>query len=413
MAGAIERTLAMALSAEGDVGAAPQTIEISQPKQSNNLTDMLRQVAATSGRTAGSLIGDFVRTSFGPGKLSFDEYVAFGLYDTARYAGTDIRSFIGLRVMQDIWQTANYRFDLYGLVENKIAMSALLEAHGFPTIPITALFSSTAGYPSAKSLHTKEALKEFLSVETHYPLFGKPMDGQQSLGSASFARYDDKARALVRANGQTTPLDAYVDDVATHYGSGYILQPRVLPHPDTAALCGERLATVRVVTIHGADGPRIVRVCEKIPAGTNVADNYWRAGNLLVQLDPATGARGRAISGKGFQMAEHSHHPDSGAAIGGTTVPNWHAVCELALEGARLLENTALIGWDIAPVERGAVIVEVNGTPDLTLPQLADSRGILDSEMRSFLEERRKSKKAWERWLAADRQNNLRASFWN
>ena len=112
-------------------------------------------------------------------------------------------------------------------------------------------------------------------------------------------------------------------------------------------------------------------------------------------------------------MAEHSHNPDSGAAIGGTTVHNWHTVCELAIEGARLLEKAAVIGGDIAPVERGAVIVEVNGTPDLTLPQLADSRGILDSEMRSFLEERRKSKKAWERWLAADRQNNLRASFWN
>jgi hypothetical protein len=400
----------MALPAECSVDQP--AIDVARSEQSTNLVDMLQRLAASSGRPLGSVLGDFIRTSFGPGRLSFDEFVALGLYDPARYRGSDLRGFAGLGAMQRIWRRANYRSEFDGLIRNKIAMTSVLEAHGLPVIPIAAVYS-TAGRETARALHAKAALRTYLASEAAYPLFGKPADGHQSLGSIAIAGYDATRQALRCHGGDTKPLDSVVDDVASHFGGGYLVQPRISPHFETKAICGDRLATVRVVTAVTRAGAKILRICEKIPAGANVADNYWRSGNLLVTVDRLTGARRRAISGKGFDLKEHSRHPDSGMPVVGTVVPNWIAVCELALEAACLMKETALLGWDIAPVDDGAVIVEANVTPDLMLPQLADRKGILDAELRGFLGECRAQEKGWKRELRATSRKQHRASFMN
>ena len=392
--------------------AAPQTIETARPKQSTVLIETMQRLARESGRPLGRIIRDYVKTSFGPGKLSFDEFVALRLYDPKQYSGADIRGFVGLKATRTIWEQANYRLEFYDLIRNKITMTAFLEAHGFPVIPIAAMFSTTVGYESEKCLHSAEALRGFLTDPANYPLFGKPETGFQSLGSASFARYDEQSRQLVGRNGAATPLDKFIEDLSTHYADGYFFQPQIRPHPENAALCGERLSTLRVLTALRPDGPEILRVCEKLPGGTNVADNFWRPGNLLVTLDPETGRRGRAITGTGFDMRELSHHPDTGKPIAGSTVPNWADVCRLALDGARLFKESALIGWDIAPVAGGAIVVEVNITPDLTLPQLADRRGMLDEAFRAFMEERRRSRRERVRYVKKFNMDAERPSFW-
>jgi hypothetical protein len=350
-----------------------------------------------------------LKASLGRGKVSFDEFVALRLFDTERYAGADLSEFIGLRAMRDIWLRAN--FESYDVIRNKIAMTAMLQAHGFPSIPIDAFFTTRAGYDTQECLRSAEALKSYLATRAPYPLFGKPMHGYQSLGSVSLLRYDPSGGRLIARDGSEIEIDAFVADIAKHYPDGYFFQPHVSPHPDIRALCGDRLPTVRVITLMTAEGPKIWRACEKLPAGTNVADNYWRPGNLLVRLDPATGRRGAATSGSGFALVEHSRHPDTGAAIAGTFVPNWSAVCEVAKEGARLFEETGLIGWDIAPVEKGAVVVEANATPDFILPQLADGRGALDPEFGAFLEERKQRKRERKREIGREATDSYRPSW--
>ncbi len=256
-----------------------------------------------------------------------------------------------------------------------------------------------------------KSLRAFLTGPAPYPLFGKPIDGTQSLGTAGFVRYDGQAGALIGHDGRATPLDAYIDDIVAHYGTGYLFQRHVSPHPDTRAICGDRLSTVRVLTLHKPDGPVVLRACEKIPGGGNVADNFWREGNLLARIDRESGQRTGAISGHGLRLREHGHHPDNDAAIAGTAVPNWPQVRALALEGARLIQDLPLIGWDIAPTEDGAVIVEVNCSPDLLMPQMADCRGILDAEMRAALERGRQAEKTYLRDLRRQRRESLRLSF--
>jgi D-alanine-D-alanine ligase-like ATP-grasp enzyme len=57
----------------------------------------------------------------------------------------------------------------------------------------------------------------------------------------------------------------------------------------------------------------------------------------------------------------------------------------MTVEAARLMQHVPLIGWDVAALDGGPIIVEMNERPDFFLPQLADGRGVLDAELTAFL----------------------------
>ena len=375
----------------GDSNAA---LDVARPQQAASLVDVMRQMTTHAGTGYGGLIRDFARLAMGPGRLALDEYVALRLFDSKRYAGTDKKAFVGLSASRKIWTQANFRFDLLGIAANKIASTALFGAYGFPTIPILALYSGRAGKAGERMLAGAEALRGFLREQSHYPLFGKPLGGTQSLGSVSFDGFDAATGELLAYGGRRVPLEGFIAEVGTHYADGYLFQRRVSAHREISALCGERLSTVRVLTIVRGGVPKVLRACWKIPAGDNAADNFWRAGNILARLDLETGRVLSAVRGTGLALTEITEHPESGGAIVGTTVPNWSAVRETALGAAKILPDLALIGWDVAPVDAGALLVESNQAPDFILPQIADARGILDDEFKSFLAERKALAKA-------------------
>jgi hypothetical protein len=382
--------------APGANGSAT-VIDVKRPRQELALAPTLQRIAAECGTTFLGLVKDYARLAFGPGRLAFDEYLALRLFDPRLYAETDKRAFVGLMQSRKIWIKANFRVENFALVENKIAADAVFAAYGFRTTPTLALFCNRVATHSPRLLRNQGELSDFLRDDRHYPLFAKPLDGFQSLGSASFDRYDRAQDSLIAVSGQPVPLETFAADVDAHYGGGYLLQRRVSPHAAVRAICGDRLATVRLLTTMSADGPRIIRACWKIPAGAHGADNFWRPGNLLAQLDLATGRVLRVIRGVGMTLEAVTQHPDSGAALIGAVVPNWAEVARTALEAAKVLPDLRLIGWDIAPVDDGAVLVELNHTPDFILPQLADRRGIMDAPFKAFLGECERLSRKWTR----------------
>lgn len=325
----------------------------------------------------------------GVGGLSSREYLELKLYDNRIYSGVDKKAFVGEAAAREIWFRANYRIDLFAIAQNKVASAIWFAAHGLPILPTTALFHEHVGRPSTRLLRSESDLRSFLRDGQNYPFFGKPIEGLRSIGSASVESYVPSRDCLVTTAGQIISLDNFVSYVKSHAKSGYQFQPRVSPHAGVREMCGNRLATVRLLTVLRDGKPKITRACWKVPAGMHAADNFWRPGNLLCQLDLESGRVLRAIRGNGASYEEVSHHPDSGRPLAGTTVPNWSDVTRLALDGARLLGDLPLIGWDIAPVDSGAVIVEANLTPDFRLHQLADRRGVLDKELASFLQQRK------------------------
>src|SRR5213076_1638572 len=92
-------------------------------------------------------------------------------------------------------------------------------------------------------------LADFLRSSRDYPLFGKPMDSQRSLGSIGLEAYDSSTDSLVTGPDRKISVDAFAAAVAENYKGGYIFQRRIAPDARVRAIAGNRLATVRAITI--------------------------------------------------------------------------------------------------------------------------------------------------------------------
>ena len=362
--------------------------------------DFLRVRQAT-GLSNAALVSAFARLALGPGKISFGDFVRLRLFDPAFYGDAELSEFVGERRTFWIYQKVNYRFDWFGLMSNKIAGSAYLSQYGLPAIPIRAIYAPEFPGGNPALLSGRQQLERFLTSPESYPLFGKPVEGCRSLGSVGLRAFRTEERQIETTTGHRIELDQLLSEIETNYRSGYVFQPLIHPRREVAQLCGDRLACVRIVTALTEDGPKVIRACWKIPAGANMADNYWRTGNLVAQIDLQSGRVLRVSSGAGLEIRFHEIHPDTAAPLTGFTIPEWPEMKQLALSGAALMRHIPLIGWDIAPSENGPMIVEMNETPDMFLVQLADRRGLLDQEFRSFMSFQARNAEAHKKFMKA------------
>jgi hypothetical protein len=255
---------------------------------------------------------------------------------------------------------ANFRRDCLTLASDRLASGAYLAAHGLPTVPTLAVFHAGLAAPGANLLRTKDELRQFLEAHIHQPLIVRPAEGRGV--RTLFVDYGlDPHAEIDRLIGAT-------DDIP---GVSWLIQPRIAP-PN-----GERLTPVRLLTVAGERGAKLLRAA-------------WRLGgrdDLVASVDPRTG---QALS-LAPAHAPHRAQP----APPDLAVPDWAALKATAVEGARLLGQFGLLGWDVAAAASGPVILGVDPAPDLDLHQLADRRGVLDLELRAFLTERRRAGKEW------------------
>jgi hypothetical protein len=363
-----------------------------------SIAEGMQRAAASSGAPPMQLMREYSRLAFGPGKVSFEDYVKYRLFDDAWLAGADKADFVGSRRNRDLSVEINYRHDWHGLLTNKVVSQSYLATYGLPTIAPLAIYAPGMETPGDRLLRSREALRAFLLDARHYPIFGKPVESYQSLGALALLDCDAASGELIAVGDKRLKVDETLDDIEKHYAAGYLFQKMVKPHRDLIPVIGERLATVRLLTIATPEGPKAFRAGWKLPAAGNVADNFWRAGNMLAGLDFETGRVLRVTSGMGFDMKDVTRHPDTGAELIGLQVPDWGKMKAVAVEGAKALRHFGMIGWDMAPTDDGPVIVEANETPDFALVQVADRRGILCKEFNELLSRQQEAAAARSKW---------------
>lgn len=342
----------------------------------------LRSAQAT-GRSMTSLVTEIVRLLRGPGRLTPREYFAYGLYDD-RFTWEEKRRFLGKRAQDRIFaRCTDERWWL--TAHDKLLFASLMRGAGLPVPKTVAVYHRVRRDDGARPLGDGDALGAFLREADAYPLFAKPVDGMHGVGSASLGRYAREDDVIVAASGDRCPVDTFVGDVERFAERGYLFQERLRPHPDVARVCGDRVATVRIVIAMAGGDPEVLRCLWKIPGGGNVSDNFWRPGNLLAAVDRPTGRVSRAVRGRGADMETVDEHPDTGEPLVGFTLPGWNEILEIARHGARVLAGLSLQAWDVAITDRGPVLVEANIGGDVDLPQLADDEGLLDERFESVL----------------------------
>jgi hypothetical protein len=201
-------------------------------------------------------------------------------------------------------------------------------------------------------------------------LFVKPTTGRGGKGAERWDRLD--ARAFVNPQGERlTHQQLLARLVERSRKCPLIIQPRLKPHPELAQISTGALPTSRVVTCLDERGePEVVAAMFRSSIGRNVTVDNMHAGGMGCLIDINMGRLGRASNiGADARLGWFSTHPDTGAPIEGRSLPRWKEVKELAAAAHQHFKDRVAVGWDIAVLEDGPILVEGNGNPDLDILQ--------------------------------------------
>lgn len=351
-----------------------------------DIAQCLRGVLRKYGKKPLSQVREIAKLAVGFGKLTAQEYYTFNLFDDETYAYSEKQRFLGKKAQDRILQKSA-PLDWLSIAHDKLVFYGLLSGLGFPVPKTLAIYHPFRSFGDVPALREPEALARFLREDMPYPFFAKPVTGIYSVGASTATAFEPESDCLILDNGKKIGVEAYVAEAAHFIENGYMFQERLRPHERLREACGERIGTARIMVLIREQGPEVLQALWKIPVGDNVADNFWRPGNMLAALDMETGRVLRVVKGVGLDQAEVETHPDTGQTLTGINLPDWAALKSLCLAGAAALPRLRMQAWDIAICPDGPVLVEVNIGGDFNLPQIATGHGLLTDTFRDFLTE--------------------------
>lgn len=319
------------------------------------------------------------------------DYFDYRLFDDAAYSGRDKADVAGWRMEEWLADVLNGHW--HALVRDKIIFYALLQAHGLPYPRLHAVYQGAGQrFPGVPSLRTLDALLDYVRTEMPYPFFAKPSCGDRGYGAFAIRNYDRANDHLVDQNGQAVPFSEFVarihdPKIGVEPGSGYVFAEQLRQHEELREICGNGIASIRLVLLLHDEGAVPFRALWKVVAANNMIDHYRRGalGNLLAAVDIESGTVVRAISGYGLSRRLVERHPDSGIALAGFQLPQWDELVGVCQEAALIFPEMRIQHWDVALSDRGPVLLEMNSEGAIDFLQFAHDQGLFDPTLRAFV----------------------------
>lgn len=366
------------MSMVADAGTVvEQDTKAFEAKDTCSVADLIAHAAKLSGRGALSIGREMMRHSLGKSKIKPAEYVLYGFYDKDKYTEEERSAFISAAMHGKIVD----EFNDYGWFEtagDKWLSSAFLTRGETPQPENLAVIDTGPRcYPGGEKLATPDALRSFLCAEHAFPLFCKYNNGLWSVG-ASIITGADKSHIYMKGK----PPLSYEGFFQDYVGSNVFLIQRFVKNHSFLKQYTSTTATVRMVNVWHEDRLWTPHAILKLPSEKNDADNFWRSGNLVCQLDRETGEILSVVGRDGPGLIRHETHPETGKHIIGERLPHWQEVLKLNNRVAEMHYPVKYQTQDIAITEDGPVEIEFNWGGAFELPQIASGQGFLTPQMR-------------------------------
>jgi hypothetical protein len=348
-------------------------------KDKPSMLEFLRHAQEKSGRQPIEIAREFLRLNRGRGKLTWPEYVQYGVYDVSRHSREDQSRFLTNTLH---WAIAKICCDMswQAATEDKWLCSHLLGQTKVKVPETLAVIDKTArSFPGSRKISTTEDLRDFMKSQDVLPVFGKENRGICSYGA--FLVLDaDESGLLLKGEGEIA-YDTFMDQFVG--ATPYLIQ-RLEKNHDFFDAYTDALATVRVCILVRETGIKIPFAVLKMPSKDNLADSFWRPGNLACDLDPKDGKVLTLRSKDALGTTDHMEHPETGQPILGKVLPMWDRLLDMVNDCAPMFWPLPYQSMDIAITPDGPVLIEVNTGGGFDLPQLASGRGFLTDEVCDF-----------------------------
>jgi len=203
-------------------------------------------------------------------------------------------------------------------------------------------------------------------------LFVKPLRGQNGKNAV---RWDYLGSGQYRRNdGQHATANQVLEGLRqASQRRAFLVQPRLVNHPEIADLGNSTLATIRVMSCRNEQGQFEVTnaVFRMAQNGTVVVDNFHKGG-IAANVNIDTGELGRATCGAWGFTADgwYEQHHETGAQILHRKLPCWAELIDLVRYAhGSAFPDQVVIGWDVALLDSGPCMIALNKAPDFDMIQ--------------------------------------------
>jgi Sugar-transfer associated ATP-grasp len=274
---------------------------------------------------------------------------------------------------------------------NKLHFAAWCRAHDIACAP--ALFAVADGEPLPEFSQNPFDESQLPALD----LFVKPAEGRGGFGAE---RWCCDGQGSYQNGAATLSAKDLLQHIRRQSRlEACIVQPRLTNHADMAGLSNGVLSTVRLMTIENERGEfEPTHAMLRMAVGKDSTVDNFHAGGIAAKVDLQTGTLAAATDiGLRPDMGWRERHPDTQAQIAGRALPFWSETLDLVARAHAAFPDRVLIGWDVAILQDGPVIIEGNSGPDVDIIErthgepLGESRfaELLAFHLRRAIEDRR------------------------
>jgi hypothetical protein len=258
------------------------------------------------------------------------------------------------------------------MLGDKLGMNRICEENGIATVPILMV---------AEDGDLQYRCERPAGLERDLLL--KP---RQSKGSRGIEVIRYSGGQHLCEDGATLDRDGLIALIARRSKEAPILvQPLVKNHPGLADLAEQALMRMRVITCLDQGGNPVLT--HAVLSNLCKLETSWPTDiELGAAVDLESGALGLMTGDKADAWLDWSEdHPITHARVLGRVVPCWDDIRAIALAAHAACRDRALVGWDIAVGEDGAVLLEGNSYPDVDFLQRSHQCAAGDSPLGPLL----------------------------
>lgn len=290
-------------------------------------------------------------------------YYLYGLdVKGTTFKGKDLLAYKDFMDWRNLHNRPTHPFNYICLLRDKKLFSIVCEYYGVPCAKDIGILQPKEALVIMNNDYTEEL---FHLLERETQIFCKPIDAECGAGIFCLG-YEGGVYSLNDEEASREEIEKVL-----HSCTGrYLVQRRLVQHPEMSRIYDGSINTIRLVTIRNQHTGEIEFFHSLLRVGTNgnVVDN-WAQGGICVGMNEEGVLRSEGFYKPPYGLRA-TVHPNSGVVFEGFQIPFYREAVELCKSFHHKIDFIPAIGWDVAITSEGPCLVEANDNWEVSLHQI-------------------------------------------